>query len=241
MGTRSTSRVRTLGRYAVFLTLPTVLACSHATPVRAPAITQNPLPKVEPAPYRLQTGDLVAVRFWANPELDEEVLVRPDGLISLPFIDEIQAAGRTPAELDAELTSRFSNELTNPRITVILRSVSGNSVFVAGEVGGPTAVDLTGRMTLLQAITEADYFLPTSRRKEVLLIRTTQDGKRFARMIDVRPIISGENPEADIVLHPADIIVVPRSKISSMTDFLNRYFYDLLPIDLYVGYELVRD
>lgn len=227
----------------VFLLLTLLLlsfsfACAHSTPIAAPAITSNPLPEPELQPYRLQQGDLIAVRFWGNPELDEEVILRPDGRISLAFVDDVKAVGLTPGELDSHLTERYAMELENPQITVIVREVRGQRIFVGGEVGAPQALPLDGQMTLLQAIQESGYFLSSARRRDVVVIRKMPNGERWARMIDMMPIISGEDPSGDIPLQAGDMVIVPRSRIASANQWMMQYFRDLLPIRFVATFDI---
>ncbi|MEM8934386.1 MAG: polysaccharide biosynthesis/export family protein, partial [Acidobacteriota bacterium] len=98
--------------------------CAARTPIVAPTVDVEPMPPPDPGPYRLRVGDLVAIKFWGNEELDDEQRIRPDGRISMPFIDELQAAGLTPEELDGRLTDAYAGELARPNVTVIVREVS---------------------------------------------------------------------------------------------------------------------
>ncbi len=225
------STIRAVLLRSVFATTAvTLLGCATGTPVEAPSVAESPLPQVEPTPYRLQIGDRLGIRFWGNPELNEEVTIRPDGVISLPFVDEVQAAGLTPAELDAELTRRYTGELARPEITVMVLDFPSHKVFVGGEVGRRGSVELTGRLTLLQAIQEAGGFQITARRDQVLLIRSLSEGEIIARSIDLRPVLSGANPAADIPLQPLDVVFVPRTKIENVKLFIEEYIFGLLPI-----------
>lgn len=204
--------------------------CAARTPIRVPHVTESPLPLVEePYTYLLREGDVIAVRFWGNEELDDEILIRPDGKISLPFIDEVQAAGRTPADLDRSLTALYTEELTNPQITVILREAASERVYIGGEVGGQGVYELRGPVTLVQAIQGAGGFLTTARRKEVLLVRTTPEG-RVARAVNTLPILNGSDPAADVRLQASDIVFVPRTKITNIDLFVEQYVIGLLPI-----------
>lgn len=205
-------------------------ACSAQTPVRAPRLVEEPLPGIERPVYRLRPNDLIAVKFWGNPELDEEVRIRPDGRISLPFVDEVNAMGLSPQELDAELTRLYASELARPEITVIVREVTGQLVFVGGEVGRQGSVPILGSMTLLQAVQSAGGFLTTARRRQVLLIRTSAEGERVARSINVRPALSGRDLSADVFLQAADIIFVPRTKVTNINLFIEQYVNRLLPV-----------
>ncbi len=94
---------------------------------------------IAPTDYLIQPGDGLSIKFFYNPELNDDVVVRPDGKISLQLIDEVQASGKTPSQLDQELTQLYSAELKKPAITVIMRSFGGQQIFVGGEVGKPQA------------------------------------------------------------------------------------------------------
>ncbi len=222
-----------MGRLLCFpgLLLSVVLgvSCAGRTPVLAPDLALEPLP-TEPLPYRLQAGDTLGIQFWGVSELDQEVLIRPDGKISLPWIDEVQAAGLTAAELDAQLTARYSSELKNPTILVTVRQAPGNRVFVGGEVQRVGAVQLLGELSLLQAVQEVGGFLPSARLRQVLLIRTQADGTRVARSLDLRSALSGAEPNADPRLQTLDIVFVPRTKIANVNLFVEQYINRVFPI-----------
>jgi polysaccharide export outer membrane protein len=94
-------------------------------------------------PYRLQIGDKIAVKFYQNPDLNEEVEVRPDGIISLQLIGDVRAAGVSPEALAARLAQRYKNELAKPKISVIVRQFSGNQVYIGGEVARQGVVPFT--------------------------------------------------------------------------------------------------
>jgi len=211
------------------------LSCTGvSTPIDAPSNQDAPLPERGPTTYRLMAGDEISIVFWGNPELDQDLTIRPDGMISMPFIDEIQAASLTPAELDSKLTSLYQEELATPEITVIVQSVSSNVVWVGGEVKEQGTVEMRGQLTLMQALTEAGGLLTTSRENEILVIRTEASGERIARKIDMRPVRSGADPMADVLLQPLDIVFVPRTKIENLA-LTTDYIYRILPIDFRVN------
>jgi polysaccharide export outer membrane protein len=107
-------------------------------------------------PYRVQVGDLLDVKLFLNPELNEEVVVRPDGMISTTLAEEIPAYNRTPAEISAALRERYRNTLTDPQISVIVHTFAPNRVYVAGEVNNPGEFVTVGpNLTLSQAIARA--------------------------------------------------------------------------------------
>lgn len=192
-----------------------------------PTLAENPLAVLEP--YVLQVGDELGIRFYTNPELNEDVKIRPDGMISLQLIDDVKAAGRSPADLDAELTKRYTGELADPQISVIVRVSAGHRVFVDGEVGSPGMVAMLGDMTLYNAIQSAGGLLETAHRKQIILIRKGPDGQPVGRSIDIRYIQRGGNPSVDVPLRPLDIVFVPKSKIATVNLFVKQYLRDLLP------------
>ena len=206
-------------------------ACAGRTPIEAPKITEDPLPQQEEEiqTYRLQVNDLLQIRFWNNQELDGQVRIRPDGKISMPYVDDVVAAGLTPEELDMQLVERYSAELASPEITVIV-SETGSQVYVGGEVGSEGPVRLTGNLSLLQAIQAAGGFRTTARRKDVLLIRRPPGGEPVARAVDLRPVLSGADPGLDLALKASDIVFVPRTKIANVNLFVQQYVNQILPI-----------
>lgn len=196
-----------------------------------PPLSQNPRPPL--APYVLQVGDELAIKFYTNPELNEDVKVRPDGMISLQLIDDVPAAGRTPKELDADLTKRYTGELADPQISVIVRKAALNRVYIDGQVTRPGIVTLGGGMTLYQAIQRAGGLLETAHRKQIILIRKGPDGQPVGRSVDIRPIQDGSNPASDVPLQPLDMVFVPRSKIAEVDLFVKQYIRDALPISYF--------
>jgi polysaccharide export outer membrane protein len=193
-----------------------------------PMLAEHPLP--QPEPYVLQVGDELAIKFYTNPELNEDVKVRPDGMISLQLIDDVPAAGRSPADLDTDLTRRYTGELADPQISVIVRTAAGHRMYVDGEVGKPGLVEVVGGMTLYQAIQSAGGLLDTAHRKQIILIRKGPDGQPVGRSFDVRPIQRGSRPGDDVPIRPLDIVYVPKSKIATVDLFVKQYVRDALPI-----------
>jgi polysaccharide biosynthesis/export protein PslD len=193
-----------------------------------PTLADNPKPALEP--YVLQVGDELAIKFYTNPELNEDVKIRPDGMISLQLIDDVPAAGRTPKELDADLTKRYTGELADPQISVIVKKAAGHRMYVDGQVGKPGVVTVVGGMTLYQALQRAGGLLETAHRKQIILIRKGADGTPVGHVVDIRPIQDGTNPAVDIPVRPLDIVYVPRSKIAEVDLFVKQYIRDALPI-----------
>src|SRR5262245_6908321 len=109
----------------------------------AGTLTVESLDVPRPPPlYRIQTGDSLAVRFYRNPELNNDVFVRPDGMISLPVVDDVQAAGITPHDLGRQLEERYQGELAVPDVTVMVTKFGGQRVWIGGEVGTQGELEL---------------------------------------------------------------------------------------------------
>jgi len=215
----------------------TVAGCRPVPPITPanatlyPTFADNPKPTIEP--YVLQVGDQLGIKFYTNPELNEDVEIRPDGMISLQLVDDVRAAGLTPKELDDDLSHRYAHELADPQVSVIVRKTGGQRVFVAGEVTKGGTIDLVGGLTLYQAVQTAGGFTVTAHRKQVILIRKGPDGTPVGRAIDVRPIEDGTNPSLDIPLRPLDVVFVPRSKIADVDLFVQQYIRDVLPVQAF--------
>jgi protein involved in polysaccharide export with SLBB domain len=185
----------------------------------------------------LAAGDLLSVRFYGNPELNEDVPIRPDGAISVPFAGDVPAAGLTPTQLDDDLTRRFAGELRNPRVVVIVKELGSQRVWVGGEVGKPGMIQMRGRLSLFAALQEAGGLLPSARRQQLVLIRPDGAGGRpIGRTIDIRPVASGAAPGMDVVLQAQDVVFVPRNHISNLDVFVDQYIRQLLPITPGLGF-----
>lgn len=188
-------------------------------------------PHTLPGPYRLQVDDLVTVRFYRNPELDQDARVRPDGMISLPYVDDVRAAGLTPVELDHMLTTAYTGELATPDVTVIVVEFGAQRVFVGGSVENEGIVELRGEMTVFQAINAVGGFDRWARRDQVVLMRRDAQGVVKAWAIDTRQIANGQSPELDIMLMPYDIVHVPRSAIANVNLWVDQYIRENIPLN----------
>jgi protein involved in polysaccharide export with SLBB domain len=219
------------------LALVALAACTTYTPVGAPYITDQPLPPPAATPYVMAPGDLLSVRFYGNVELNEDVPIRPDGAISVPLLGDVQAAGLSPAQLDQELNRRFTPELRDPHVVVIVKEFGAQRVWVGGEVGKPGMILMRGRLSLFAALQEAGGLLPSARRQQIVLIRPAGDGgPAIGRTIDVRPVASGAAPGMDVTLQAQDVIFVPRNRISDLDVFVDQYIRQLLPITPGLGF-----
>jgi protein involved in polysaccharide export with SLBB domain len=215
------------------------LAClaSLAACAKPPAA---PPPPREVLEYRLDYGDLLEVKVYGMSEFDQEVQVRPDGRISFSPVGEIDAVGRTPAEIDAELTSALAQDFGAPEATVFVKKFVNQNVYVGGEVDKAGIVPIQDTMTSLMAIVRAGGFLDTAQVSNVVVLRDGESG-REVHTVDARRVIAGEAP--DLVLAPYDVVYVPRSIISRVDLFVDQYIRRVLPMTLMGGanYNYVND
>ena len=182
----------------------------------------------KPFVYTIAPGDELDIKFFYNPELNESVIVRPDGMISLQLIDEIHAADLQPLELDRQLTELYSRELRKPVLTVIVRSFTRQRVFVGGEVEEPGLIELPTGMTALQAIFQSGGFKETADPAEALVIRKGPGNKPIPLRIDLASVMEADSAGADLQLRPDDIVFVPKSAIANANKFIDEYIGGLL-------------
>jgi protein involved in polysaccharide export with SLBB domain len=178
---------------------------------------------IVPGNYVIHPNDELSIKFFYNPELNEDVVVRPDGKISLQLVDEIQASGKTPTQLDKELTELYSVELKRPAITVIMRSFGGQQVFVGGEVGKPQAITLTPEMTPLQAVMNAGGFLDTANQKNVMVIRAGTNNQPQTYAVNLNQIADGDSPDMRFQLHPGDVVYIPKTGIAKADVWMDQH------------------
>jgi polysaccharide biosynthesis/export protein len=165
------------------------------------------------ANYKIRPGDTLDIKFFYNPELNEKDLpVRPDGRISLQLIDETSVLGLTPTDLRDLLKKKYeATDLRDVEVAVIVRSFSNQKVFVDGEVGLPTSVQVKGELTVMQAIAFARGLRDTAGLREVIVIRRGNQGKPEIRTVNLEKVLDGTDPGQDILLKPFDIVYVPKS------------------------------
>jgi protein involved in polysaccharide export with SLBB domain len=181
----------------------------------------------KPFVYTIAPGDELDIKFFYNPELNETITVRPDGMISLQLIDEIQAAGLKPAELDEKLTDLYARELRKPVVTVIVRSFTRQRVYVGGEVNLPGLIELKTGLTALQAVFQSEGFKETAEPAETLIIRKGDNDKPIPIRIDLTALMGAGGASADVQLQPDDIVYVPKSTIANANKFIDEYIRGL--------------
>jgi len=213
-----------------------VVAVPAAPPTRSPVVPEDasadqPLPAPE---YVLQRGDNINIKVFNRPELNESVVIRPDGRVTVMLLDEIEAAGLTPARLDALITERYATYFKDPQVSIIVTSFTNQKVFVGGEVLRPGLLKMEGNLTLLGALFQAGGPIGTARLDSVVLLRDSGQGHPVATKIDVKNLLKAQGE--DIELMPFDVVYVPMSKIAKVDKWVDQYIRQLIPVSLTAGF-----
>lgn len=207
--------------------------------------------------FVLSPGDEVEVRFIDNADMNQVVRVLPDGRVSLILVKTVSAAGRTPEELEAELTRRYGVYLKHAALSVsvrsydpvrarvrvgdaivpaawigvqpvvALKSFATPQVFVAGEVARPGVLPLRPGMTILQALIEAGGYKPSGELRSVIVLRKGGNGEALMIRRDLQADITGPQTN-DIELQASDIVVLPKTAIASLVEVVDQYVYQLI-------------
>ena len=158
--------------------------------------------------YIIGQGDVLEVFVWRNEKLSRQVAVRPDGKISLPLIQDLQAAGFTAIQLKNQITRKLSEYIDNPRVSVIVGEIRSYRVSVLGRVRNPGVYPITGKTTLVEAISLAGGFSEWANKRKITVV--THQGKNKKKLtVNYKKIASGKDPSQNIVLKRGDIIIVP--------------------------------
>ncbi len=213
------------------------LACSSVgnrtlpAPEEVMAQQRGPIRRGE---YRLMAGDKLNVKFPYHHARDQELPVRPDGMISLDVTGEIMAEGLTPLELAEIIKRRSSRYLKNPEVVVIVTGIGDRRVYVGGEVNRPGFVTVQEGMTPLQAVMAVGGFKDTAQKKDVLYIARGANGDYNASRVDLDDVVT--NGTAEVVrLSGNDIVFVPATRIANAGVFVKQYIRDILPVESRAG------
>ena len=179
----------------------TPAAGNNAKPVSAPSSVALP------SDYVIGVQDVLNVVFWRDKDLSAEVIVRPDGKISLPMLNDVMAAGMTPEALADVVAKAATKFVRDPGATVMVKEIRSRKVYIIGEVSKPGTFQLASEMTVLQAIGEAGGFIEGADKGDVIIVRN-EGGKERRFKFDYNDVIKGKNPTQNIRLLPGDTIIV---------------------------------
>jgi polysaccharide export outer membrane protein len=172
--------------------------------------TVKPTPSVPatvPKDYVIGVEDVLNVMFWTAKELSAEVLVRPDGKISLPILNDVMAVGMTPEQLAKSISTVATKFTRDPGVTVQVKAVNSRKVYVVGEVAKPGPIQLGSGMNVLQAIGEAGGFLEGAKKGSVVIVRT-ENGQERRYKFNYNDVVRGKHVEQNLPLMPGDTILV---------------------------------
>ena len=189
---------------AATLLVGAAIGCRSAPPQLPP---ERVVGEVED--YVIGVPDVLRIHVWREDELTTEVVVRPDGKISLPLLQDVQAEGLTPEELRQSLTEQLAEYIVAPQVNVVVRDMRSN---IASVVGGGVArsgvVPLTRNTRVLDAIASMGGFTPFAKKGDIRILRDT-DGRQVEYRFDYDAFIGGRAPNSNVLLMPGDTIVVP--------------------------------
>ena len=158
--------------------------------------------------YKIGPQDVVRIDVWKEPEISRTIPVRPDGKISLPLLNDVQAAGLTAIQLGNSIRDGLTKYLNSPQVTVTVMEINSRRVYVTGEVLRAGALPLLPNMTVLQALSSAGGFTQFAKLKSIYVLRN-EDGKQVKHPFNYKEVVKGKNQEQNILLLPGDVIVVP--------------------------------
>ena len=166
------------------------------------------LPSTQDPNYIIGPQDIIDISVWKEPDFSRSVPVRPDGKISLPLLNDVQAAGLTPAQLGAQITTNLTKYVTNPQVTVIVSQINSQRIYILGEVARAGAYSLIPEMNVLQALSNAGGLTAFANSKKIYILRQ-DSGKQQKIYFNYKDVLSGKVPGQNIALKAGDTIVVP--------------------------------
>jgi polysaccharide export outer membrane protein len=171
----------------------------------SPAAVQT---AAEDPAYKIGPQDVLKIDVWREDQLTRVVPVRPDGKVTLPLLNDVQAVGLTPMELAGVIREDLKKFINNPQVTVTVTEINSRRIYVTGEVAKAGAYALLPHMTVLQALSSSGGFSQFARLKNIYVLRT-ENAKQIKLPFNYKEAISGKNPEQNIELQPGDVVVVP--------------------------------
>ena len=173
---------------------------------KPPATAQSPEAQAA-SDYVIGADDTLRISVWKEPDLSENLPVRPDGKISMPLLNDIQAAGLTPLQLRDSITDKLKKYVADPRVTVVVTAMNSQRVFVTGEVVHSGPIALLPHMTMLQVLGQAG-FTQFANVKTIYVLRN-ENGRQVKLPFNYKEVVKGNHPEQNIALKPGDTVVVP--------------------------------
>ncbi len=197
--------LRSLGVLAILLMLPFVPGPALAQGGQGGEVN-DPIPG--PPAYVIQPNDLLEIVVWGEPDISRTVLVRPDGRISVPLVQDLQASELTPVELKEQMENRLKEYVEAPNVTVIVEAIQSYKVYVIGKIQNPGGIVVEKPITVLQALSLAGGFQDYANESDISIVRTLgRDHLVFE--FNYKDVIKGKKAEENILLRSGDVVVVP--------------------------------
>ena len=181
---------------------------SAAPAAQVPVADSAPAAPEESGPYYVAPGDVLRIAVWKEPELSGEVFVRLDGMITVPVVGDVRAAGKTTEQIATEVRTKLRAVLEVPQVTITVSQAVSARFYVIGEVAASGAFPLTGRLTILQALALAGGFREFAKRERIVVIRERR-GERKAIPFNFRDLEAGINLDQNIAVEAGDTLIVP--------------------------------
>lgn len=186
------------------------VADNHASSAASDSASSSGSTKAHDDSYVIGNDDRLAINVWKEPELTNMAIpVRSDGKISLPLVGELQATGRTPLQLEQEISSRLRNYITVPEVTVIVEQINSKKYNILGQIGKPGTYALTLTTTVVDAIAAAGGFKDFAKEKGVYILRPNPDGTQTRLNFNYKDFLKGKNLAQNVKIQPLDTIIVP--------------------------------
>jgi polysaccharide biosynthesis/export protein len=163
-------------------------------------------PAVVPATYKIGVGDVLHISVWEEPQLTETAVVRPDGKVSMPLVNEVDVAGLTPGAVQQTLTERLGKFVHKPRVTVTVQEIHSRMVYITGEVQRPGAYPLMDAMNVVQLVARAGGLTDFARQKQMYVLRADKSARVN---VNYQKVLKGQAPQQNVELAPGDTVVVP--------------------------------
>lgn len=227
---------------AVCLSLIAVGGCAESRLPHASAdmvskpvvLPMGPIPD-QSAKYVLVPGDVVEIKFFYHSQLNERTPIRPDGRIALQLVDDIQASGLTPMQLDKALTEAYARHIKDPELSVLVKEFSQRQVYVGGEVHNPGLVRSPESISALRAIFQSGGFKDTGNLESVVILRYNGTPTPEFMIVNLKSALKHGVEQQDIWLQSYDVVYVPKTYIASANQFMSEYIDKMIPIQRSIG------
>jgi polysaccharide export outer membrane protein len=202
-------RLEALGVVLITLTGSLWAQVAQAPPQAGMTSLVQAAQRAHDASFIIGNDDVLSINVWKEPDISRSIPVRSDGRISLPLVGELQAAGRTPLQLEQDITAKLQNYISEPAVTVMVQEIHSQKFNILGQVAKPGSYSLELATTVLDAIAAAGGFKDFANQKGIYILRQNPAGGESRIPFNYKKVIKGKSPDQNIKLEPRDTIVVP--------------------------------